>query len=292
MEKITVIIPTCNHSALLKDTLASLLRQNNNGSFDYEILIVDNNSKDNTKEIVESYFQRFNNRLHYLFEKRQGSSYAKNKGIGESVGDIIAFTDDDCLPEENWLLKIVSKFADDKEISCILGGAIWENGETMFKENHLLRGNGLNMSFKKQIFNEIGGFDIYLGPGSVGCSGEDTDLIYRAIRRGIKVCIAEEILVTHRSRISPEGIKKYYRDCKGLIIFNLKYILKKRDIACLKNIIYFLKSSLSLLFNGITKSDKNKIFDGIIQLAGLSSGLLRGLYIWLILVPVSDWYKK
>lgn len=81
---ISIIISTYNRCESLKDTLDSLLNQEIDGSFDYEVIITDNNSKDKTKEVVESCKEKFNGRLRYLFEPQQGKSYALNRAIKES----------------------------------------------------------------------------------------------------------------------------------------------------------------------------------------------------------------
>jgi len=78
---ISVIICTYNRCESLKDTLDSLLAQECDGTFNWEVIVVDNNSKDRTKEVVESYMHKFGGKLRYLFEPRQGKSHALNKEI-------------------------------------------------------------------------------------------------------------------------------------------------------------------------------------------------------------------
>ena len=78
-----------------------------------EILVIDNNSNDSTKQVVEalSYGSRF--KLHYLFEAEQGLSTARNTGIRHASGDIVIFIDDDAYPKETtWIQKITSVYQD------------------------------------------------------------------------------------------------------------------------------------------------------------------------------------
>lgn len=180
---ITIIICTYNRSGSLKYTLESLFVQEVDESFDYEIIVVDNNSKDKTKILVESYIPRLRDRLKYVFEPNQGLSYARNRGIKEAKGGILVFTDDDCQPEKKWILKIWGKFKANEKLDGILGGFFWRseyNKQTNPEIDNSIGGGGLNMGFRKEIFKQIGLFDINLGAGSIGCSAEDAEFIYRA----------------------------------------------------------------------------------------------------------------
>ena len=97
---------------------------------DHEVMVVDNNSNDSTKDAVEPYIAKFKGRLRYLFEPRQGKPFALNLGIKESRGEILAFTDDDCLVEKDHLAQ-VSKVFQESGID-FMGGKIlprWVGGE-------------------------------------------------------------------------------------------------------------------------------------------------------------------
>ena len=86
--EITVVVSTYNRSEMLRSALDSLLAQETPGPR-YEIIVVDNNSTDSTREIVEGYLNRHSN-LRYLFEEKQGVSYARNTGIGAARAPLIA----------------------------------------------------------------------------------------------------------------------------------------------------------------------------------------------------------
>jgi len=104
MINISVIICTYNRSNSLADTLLCLTKQTYE-SENWELIVVDNNSNDNTKEIISELSKQLPN-LTYKFEPQQGLSYARNLGINSAKGEIIAFTDDDVLPEKDWLVQI------------------------------------------------------------------------------------------------------------------------------------------------------------------------------------------
>ena len=109
---ISIITCTFNRSESIKDTLNSVLVQKNCKEFNYEVIVVDNNSTDNTKKVIEEYIPAFNGRLRYIFEPRQGKSYALNTGISNSKYEIIAIIDDDETAHSEWLYNLHKTFVD------------------------------------------------------------------------------------------------------------------------------------------------------------------------------------
>src|SRR4051794_38386926 len=93
--KLDVIIPTYNRDQLLKRTLDSLLNAEVPASLEVRVTVVDNNSKDSTRQTVESYREKFCGRLDYVFEGRQGRSFALNAGIRSTTGELVGMIDDD-----------------------------------------------------------------------------------------------------------------------------------------------------------------------------------------------------
>jgi glycosyltransferase involved in cell wall biosynthesis len=93
--KISVVIPTYNRLALLKNTLESLARQTFNKE-DFEVLVIDDGSTDGTREWLQE--QKFPYRLRVFFPDHGGAAKARNLGIQEASGEVILFTDDDCSP--------------------------------------------------------------------------------------------------------------------------------------------------------------------------------------------------
>ena len=220
---ISVIISTYNRSEILKNTLKTLLKVKD-GGMRYEIIIVDNNSKDDTKKTVESYAPRFTQGLKYLFEKRQGKSYALNLGIEKAEGNVLAFIDDDILLDENWLLNVWKCFKNNncdavggrvlpiypektpkwvEENIRILQGpiALYDYGESVkiYDNREMPPFVGANMAIRRNCFKEIGLFRTDLGPGLV--NGEDSELFTRLIRHN-KICYyCGEALVWHKMDI-------------------------------------------------------------------------------------------
>lgn len=129
---ITVVVCTYNRHISLKEVLEDLLGQNTNGSFEYELIVVDNNSNDATKVTVASLIEKNPTRIKYVFEPRQGKSFAINTGIKLANGEIIVTTDDDCRINSDYLNKIYKNFQNYPKDVVLMGGKIsakWLNGK-------------------------------------------------------------------------------------------------------------------------------------------------------------------
>jgi len=100
---ISVVVPVYNQENYINDCLLSILKSNY-PSDKFEIIVVDNASTDDTASVVQKL------PVKYLYETKKGVSYARNKGIQNSSGEIIAFTDSDCIVTKNWLREIVKYF--------------------------------------------------------------------------------------------------------------------------------------------------------------------------------------
>jgi glycosyltransferase involved in cell wall biosynthesis len=119
---VSVVVSTHNRSRDLHDALEALMHQDT--GVPYELVIVDNNSTDDTRDVVQRAIPASPVPLIYLFEPRQGVSYGRNAGILEARAPIIAFTDDDCRPAADWVHSIVRAFAQHPNIDCIGGRAV------------------------------------------------------------------------------------------------------------------------------------------------------------------------
>ena len=112
LKNVSVVLCTYNRCASLKNALASVAVQVVPDSLEWEVLVVDNNSNDQTAEIVTHFVQQYPGRFRYLFEPRQGLSYARNSGIREAKGDVVAFMDDDTDVACTWLQNLTASLHD------------------------------------------------------------------------------------------------------------------------------------------------------------------------------------
>jgi len=137
---ISVVIVTRNRAELLKDALDSLTRQSRQPD---EVIIVDNDSKDNTKEAALNFSDRLN--IKYIYEPKRGIPHARNAGIRNTTGDIIASIDDDCVADENWLKCLEIAFIRDPNVGVVGGELSYftigdGNLEAFYAKNMISRG--------------------------------------------------------------------------------------------------------------------------------------------------------
>jgi glucosyl-dolichyl phosphate glucuronosyltransferase len=185
MMQTTVILCTYNRCRLLQPALQSLAASELPGGVEWEILVVDNNSSDQTRQVVEEFARRYPGRFRYLFESSQGKSFALNAGIRESQSEVLAFADDDAVVEPDWLWNLTSSLYQGGWLGA--GGRIvpvwpkplpnWlspEDPDTMGPFVAFDLGSeagplkrppyGANMAFRRETFEKYGRFRIDLGP--------------------------------------------------------------------------------------------------------------------------------
>jgi|SRR5580704_1925464 glycosyltransferase involved in cell wall biosynthesis len=232
--QVSVVIGTYNRAHLLKGTLEALASQEVPGSLEWEIVVVDNNSRDTTAHVVAAFSKTTATPVRYVFEPRQGLSRARNRGIEEARGSIIAFTDDDVLPAPDWIAQTAA--AIDRWNAHGVGGRIlprWEGSPPRWLTGnlHLLiclsimdfeagcrlvlpleaqpQVWGANMAFRRELFERIGQFDPRRGMiGRKLFRSEDTDLVNRALEDGLTIAYDPALTVLHR--IGPDRMRKAY----------------------------------------------------------------------------------
>jgi len=191
---ISVVVCTYNRVNLLAEAIHALCHQTLDKS-EYEVIVVDNNSADGTRELVGEFCRRFSH-VRYCFEPQQGLSYARNRGWREARGEYVAYLDDDARAGENWLKTALALFENTKPAPLCLGGPIlpfyttakptWFKGEmrTWGDSPRYLRPgesfSGSNMIWRKEIVETLGGFDVRSGVrGDYLSIGEETVLFER-----------------------------------------------------------------------------------------------------------------
>src|SRR5688500_17756934 len=117
--EVSVVIPTYNRSALLRDSVASVLAQDTQTPF--EIVIVNNNSQDDTESVARSLVDAHSEKIRYVLETEQGNAHARNRGVQTARGEIIAFIDDDVAVENDWLTTLTRALDSRREMSFVGG---------------------------------------------------------------------------------------------------------------------------------------------------------------------------
>ncbi|CAH1203800.1 hypothetical protein PAECIP111890_02344 [Paenibacillus sp. JJ-223] len=184
---------------------------------EFEILVIDNRSTDNTKELFDS--MQFPSNVRYIFEPQLGLSYARNRAIEEAKGEFILFLDDDALAFPSWIDEVLKIFDKDPAIGCVGGKIIplWEGGKpdwipddivslytVMDFSDHVVEMQaphipfGANVSFRKNIFEKIQPFRVDLGRvGTNLMSSEESELISR-VRLEHKIYYSPFAVVEHK----------------------------------------------------------------------------------------------
>jgi glucosyl-dolichyl phosphate glucuronosyltransferase len=229
---VSVIICTYNNAGSLKKTLKSFHGMTYSPELSWELIVVDNNSADKTKEEVEKFRLTSGLNVRYVFEGNQGLSYARNCGIKVAKGEIIAFTDDDVLVDPQWLTEIVRAFKG-FSADCVGGKiipvwpgtrpqwftkdmegylALLDYGDDVLvitQTNQMLF--GANIVFSRAILDKVGPFNTSLGrKGKKLYSHEEKDLFERIILSGGKVIYHPRAIVHHIIGVSRTR-KAYFR---------------------------------------------------------------------------------
>jgi GT2 family glycosyltransferase len=240
--KLSITIASYNRAESLLKFLQELSRQVVPDNVDWEVVIVDNNSSDGTRSALAPLVEQNPRRYKYLLESRQGKSIALNSGLRAATGEILVFTDDDCIPDPKWLATIAQEFTVDPSLG-VLGGRVelfdkQDRPVTIrnFPERTLIESRdqlfllliGANMSIRRKVLDAVGEFDPFLGPGSrIGAVMEDLDLLYRVFRKGFKIVYSPDVLVYHNhGRTSDAQIQALnHRYVVGRGAFYCKHIL-------------------------------------------------------------------
>src|SRR5262245_21357176 len=112
---VTIVVSTHNRSSRLNRLLTTLLIDQEAAGVAYDVILVDNNSTDDTVEIVKPWRRSFST-LQYIFEPRQGVSFGRNAGVAAARADIVAFTDDDNEPAPDWVRTIGRLFRENPRL--------------------------------------------------------------------------------------------------------------------------------------------------------------------------------
>ena len=153
---VSVIIPTYNRADMLRQTLASFLEQSYPRD-KFEILVSDNNSGDNTREVVAEFERQYPKNVRYLWEPRQGAHYARNTAAKAASGEILYFTDDDMIADTHLLAKLVGVFVRDPSVACATGSVLphWQSEPPSWILRHCQNG-WLSLNLGGDKAEEIG----------------------------------------------------------------------------------------------------------------------------------------
>ena len=235
---ITVVLCTYNRCQSLAKALESVAGSDIPESVGWEVLVVDNNSKDQTREVVEEFCRRYPGRFRYSFEAKQGKSYALNSAIREARGSILAFIDDDVVVAPTWLRNITAPLDSGEwagaggrilaanSFECPswlplqgehnLGGvlALFDLGDCSGTTSEAFF--GANVAYRKEMFEKYGFYRTDLGRCGGGLlSNEDTEFSRRIIAGGERLWYEPSAVVYHgvpETRLTKSYFLRFYYD--------------------------------------------------------------------------------
>jgi cellulose synthase/poly-beta-1,6-N-acetylglucosamine synthase-like glycosyltransferase len=214
---VSIIVPVRNGESTIEPLLESIQR------LDYdknklEVIVVDGNSTDKTRNLVKKYPVKL------ILEKKYGLNAARNAGINNSNGEVVAFTDSDCIVSRNWIRKIVENFKDPR-VSCVGGSAKGHDNDFVseyadnsiiplmpfFKkreERNMIRPflhhpAGCNMAFRRKAFKQVGFFDENIHYGF-----DEVEFAERVCKAGYKMVLDPNPLVWHKHRSTIKELLK------------------------------------------------------------------------------------
>lgn len=225
--EISVVIITRNRQPQLLNFLDALKKSTFSA---YELIIVDQSDKNTSGSDLQECLADFTH-VQYLQTHETGKSRGLNKAITMSKSPLIAFTDDDCIPDKHWLKQVSNSFAQNPQIVGVFGSTLPYQPQkhpnlhcpSTFKNSnpaaHIISeprvhwksiGLGNNMAFRKQHLVELGGFREWLGPGSIGSNAEDGEIALRTLHANKLLFYNPDMVVFHDRWLTSTELQTQY----------------------------------------------------------------------------------
>jgi len=196
--RVAIVIPAYNAVRTIGVCLEACLKQTHPVA---DIVVVDDGSSDETAVIAEGY-----ERVRVIQQANAGPAAARNRGAAATDGDLIAFTDSDCVPHADWIARLVAGFVDentggvggtygianpDVALARMIHDEIQMRHERFGSEVDFL--GSFNVAYRRTVFEAVGGFDASF----TAASAEDNDLAYRILDAGFRLRFADDAIVAH-----------------------------------------------------------------------------------------------
>jgi glycosyltransferase involved in cell wall biosynthesis len=273
----TVAIPTYNGESRLPELLERLRNQIRTPYLTWEIIVVDNNSTDNTAKLVQAYQENWQCAypLKYCFEPQQGAAYARKRAVEKASGLLIGFLDDDNYPASNWV-QAAYDFAQKHTLAGAFGSQIWGDFEVQPPENfHKIasflaiteRGNephiyqpqmkmlppGAGLVVRKQAWCENVPQHTFLNHKGreAGLASEDLEVVLHIQLGGWEIWYNPEMHVYHKIpawRLQREYLILLFR-CVGLSRYHLRMLRTKPWQRPLASVAYFVNDLRKIIIH-------------------------------------------
>lgn len=210
LPKVSVVVCSYNGEKTLRGCLDSLMRLDYP---DYEVIVVNDGSTDQTASIAAEFPQ-----LVYIKQENRGLSVARNVGARQALGEIVAYTDDDCVVDADWLRYLVTAM-EDQQVQAIGGPNITPDNDgwvarciaaspgnpshVMLDDQHAEHVPGCNMAFRRSTLLGVGGFD-----PQFRAAGDDVDICWRLLDANLPIGYAPGAMVWHHRRATVTAFGK------------------------------------------------------------------------------------
>lgn len=284
--KISAVIATMDRPAYLERTIESLSQGRVAPD---EVVVVDDGRESGTREVVAQWKARWPVVRHVTAGGR-GTSTARNLGARVASGDLLLITDDDCLVDKDCVGRIIAAFETDPEVQCVTGRVL-PYGDVAGKVGVALLtsreprewqgmtypwgiGSSSNISFRRDAYLRLGGFDEELGPGTRLYAAEDLDVLYRVLKAGAKIAYRPEAIIYHDQwRSRSEARRRRAEYARGIAAFLLKHLLFQRDRFALRMVMVRLWEDVPLTaLMGVMKRNLELEVVSLYQFWGLVTG--------------------
>ena len=243
--KVSVVVCSYNGAATLRGCLEALQKVDYP---DFEVILVDDGSKDSTQSIVAE-FPLVKN----ILQPNRGLSVARNVGMQAASGEIIAYTDSDCMPDSDWLYFLVSTLLHSSyaavggpnlnppaqgPIPAAVAACPGAPTHVLLSDTEAEHIPGCNMAYWKSVLEEIGGFD-----PEFRTAGDDVDLCWRLMQAGHRVGFSPSALVWHHRRFTMQAYfrqQKGYGEAEAMLRFKHMQYFDPQGSARWKGVIYGL----------------------------------------------------
>lgn len=300
--KLSVIITTKNRPQKLRACLVSILRSTYK---EYEILVIDQRWNDENLNVVKVLASR---RIRYHHIDRGVQTIALNTAQQMATGEVSVITDDDCTVPRTWLATIAKTYKKFPFISG-LSGQILPNQKTKPGRGYVCAGlflsegerlitsvgptvhspesgfgKGANMSFRKEVFEALGGFKEWLGPGALG-AGSESEFVYRAIKSKFKLYFLSSLVVYHNHWLTKaESLRVLSTKIPGYTAFISYHMIKNLDFSLYDGLFRFkwllfpvIRAGIRWLFMGKSSLAPDHAH-ALRMICGITKGITMGAF--------------
>lgn len=285
-ETLTVAVATCGRPSALATCLAALARQTR---LPDEVIVVDQDPRPETRAVVAACGLP----VVYVEQERRGLSASRNRALALADSTILAVTDDDCYPDDDWCRAILLAFAGPQAPDAVTGPVLPPDGpppadmcalsmrpsrETVVHAQRIapwVVGSGANFACRRAILTGIGGWNERLGVGTPGRAGEDCEINYRLLVAGNRVCYDGNVVIHHawQTRERRRETRWTYGYGIGALCGT---VFARADRYALRMLGSYGKHHLRGIGDGIRSGDGKAVQERLVALAALLPGFAYG----------------